>query len=64
MDIEMTFEEYLKSKKIDKEKFMLSEPDRYEEWAILFDQVHPDSFTLQKKFFINPIRRKYLLKED
>ena len=30
---------------------------------IAVDQVHPDSFTAQKLFLINPIRRKFPLKE-
>ena len=36
-------------------------------WAELkaiFDQVHPNSFTEQKKFLINDLRRKYHLKEE
>ncbi|WP_460471828.1 hypothetical protein [Emticicia fontis] len=57
----MTFEEYLISKKIDREKFAKAEPERFEEWKVLFDQMHPESFTMHKKFFINPIRRKYHL---
>jgi hypothetical protein len=57
----MTFEEYLISKKISKEKFAKAEPAQFEEWKILFDQLHPESFTMHKKFFINPIRRKYHL---
>ncbi|AFK01598.1 hypothetical protein Emtol_0444 [Emticicia oligotrophica DSM 17448] len=57
----MTFEEYLLSKKIDANKFMKSEPERFAEWRRLFAEMHPESFTSQKKFLINPTRRKYLL---
>ncbi len=57
----MTFDEYLISKKIDVHKFHVAEPVRFEEWKNLFAQMHPDSFTLHKKFLINPVRRKYLL---
>jgi len=57
----MTFEEYLISKKIDLEKFAKSEPERFEEWKVLFEQMHPESFTMHKKFQINPTRRKYHL---
>lgn len=57
----MTFEEYLISKKIDGVKFHHAEPLRFEEWKIMFSQMHPDSFTAHKKFLINPTRRKYLL---
>jgi hypothetical protein len=60
----MSFEEYLISKNIHKEAFKTAEPERYVEWSILFNQIHPDSFTLQKKFLLNPIRRKYLLKKE
>lgn len=60
----MTFEEYLISKKIDGALFRKMQPERYQEWAELFEQLHPDSFTMQKKFLINDIRNLYLLKED
>jgi len=29
----------------------------------IFEQVHPNSFTEQKKFLINDIRRRFLLQE-
>ncbi|CAH0995354.1 hypothetical protein EMA8858_01475 [Emticicia aquatica] len=57
----MTFDEYLISKKIDSKKFHQAEPERFEEWKLLFGQMHAESFTSHKKFLINPIRRKYLL---
>lgn len=57
----MTFEEYLISKKIDKDKFAQAEPERFREWSTLFSQMHPESFTMHKKFLINPTRRKYHL---
>ncbi|UTA69917.1 MULTISPECIES: hypothetical protein [Emticicia] len=57
----MTFEEYLISKKIDKDKFAQAEPERFREWSVLFSQMHPESFTMHKKFLINPTRRKYHL---
>ncbi len=57
----MTFDEYLVSKKIDGKKFHQAEPERFEEWKTLFEQMHADSFTAHKKFLINPTRRKYLL---
>ncbi|MFN8355347.1 MAG: hypothetical protein U0Y10_12905 [Spirosomataceae bacterium] len=58
----MTFEAYLQSKKIDQEAFERAEAERYHEWKQLFEQVHPESFTAQKKFLINSMRRKYLLR--
>ncbi|SNS97256.1 hypothetical protein SAMN05421640_1839 [Ekhidna lutea] len=57
----MEFKEYLKSKKIDPEKFQQGESTQYAEFKKLFDQVHPESFTQQKLFLINKIRRAYKL---
>ncbi|QJW89803.1 hypothetical protein HNV11_10645 [Spirosoma taeanense] len=57
----MTFEEYLLLKKIDAEQFLAAEPARYEEWKAEFSQMHPESFTVQKKFLLNDTRRKYLV---
>ena len=55
----MEFIEYLKSKKINPTAFKEDQPDQYDEWLMLFDQVHPNSFTQQKLFLINKLRRKY-----
>jgi len=41
----MTFEEYLVVKKIDFRDFTAHQPDRWQEWALLFEQVSPASFT-------------------
>lgn len=60
----MTFKEYLQAKKIDPKGFALAEPERFREFKLLFEQMHPDSFTAQKLFLINPIRRKYPLTEQ
>lgn len=60
----MTFEDYLISKKIDSAAFNKAEPDRWREWKSLFEEMIPSSFTSQKLYLINPIRRKYLLKEE
>ena len=60
----MTFEEYLVSKKIDSGAFSKNEPEVWATWKTEFDQMHPQSFTAQKLYLINPIRRKYLLKEE
>ena len=58
----MTFEEYLIGKKIDLESFQRSEPALFENWRMEFVQLHPNSFSAQKLYLINPIRRKYPLK--
>jgi len=55
----MTFEEYCAKKKINSEAFLKEEPERWKEWKFLFEQMHPNSFTEQKKFLINDVRRKY-----
>lgn len=55
------FEAYLISKKIDSNRFRNSEPDVWSAWKKEFDQMHPNSFTIQKLNLINPIRRKYQL---
>ncbi|HEU5289820.1 MAG TPA: hypothetical protein VFU05_04195 [Cyclobacteriaceae bacterium] len=59
----MNFEEYLISKKIDASAFRNAEPARWAEWEAEFGQIHPSSFTSQKLYLINPIRRKYPLQE-
>ncbi|GAB3938006.1 hypothetical protein GCM10028804_60490 [Larkinella terrae] len=58
----MTFEEYLSGKNIDENQFKKHEPSRYDAWKTEFLQVHPESFTTQKKFLINEIRRKYRIR--
>jgi len=55
------FETYLTAKKIDSIAFRKAEPQVWQEWSSEFDQMHPDSFTMQKLNLINPIRRKYTL---
>jgi hypothetical protein len=60
----MTFEEYLKSKKIDPKSFAKRDPERFSNFENIFNQLHPNSFTQQKLFLINRIRRAFPLKED
>lgn len=55
------FEDYLSGKKINPESFKQAEPELWGEWKMLFEQVHPDSFTAQKLFLINAVRRRYPL---
>jgi hypothetical protein len=55
----MTWEEYCIKKKINAEAFKQSEPQRWAELKFIFEQMHPNSFTEQKKFIINDIRRMY-----
>ncbi len=55
----MKFDEYLESKKIDSKKYKTAEPGQYAEFEKIFNQVHPESFTQQKLFLINKIRRTH-----
>ncbi len=57
----MDFEHYLLSKKIDSAAFREAEPQRWEDWFKEFEEVNENSFTAQKLYLINPIRRKYKL---
>jgi hypothetical protein len=59
----VTFEEYLKSKKIDSALFKAAESQRWQEWSLEFEQMHPDSFSSQKLYQLNAVRRKYKLIE-
>ncbi|WKN41734.1 hypothetical protein [Tunicatimonas pelagia] len=54
-----TFEEYLAKKKIDHEAFRRDEEGLWQEWETLFQTMHPNSFTAQKLFLINKIRRRF-----
>lgn len=58
----MNFDEYLISKKIDGTAFRTADSSLWNEWKDLFEAMSPASFTAQKLYLINSIRRKYLLK--
>lgn len=58
------FDSYLIDKKIDAKAFKNADLAQWEKLKILYDQVSPISFTAQKLFLINPIRRKFPLKEE
>lgn len=60
----MTFEEFLIKKKIDSHAFQSAEPAQWQEWKSLFEIISEVSFTSQKLYLINAIRRKHLLKND
>lgn len=60
----MNLRTYLIGKKIDPVLFKEREPDRYKSFNVLFSQMHPDSFTSQKLFLINKLRRKYKLEKE
>ncbi len=58
----MTFEEFLKDKKIDEFLFKNQNNQLFETWKDAFAQMSVESFVLQQKMKINKIRRKFLLK--
>jgi len=60
---ELTFTAYLKSKKIDTKSFFNAEKETFEKWKKEFDLMHPNSFTQQKLFLINKVRRNHPLQE-
>lgn len=60
----MDFTTYLQQKKIDAEAFRTADPHQWATWKKIFDQVHPDSFTAQKLYLINPLRRLFPYEED
>jgi hypothetical protein len=60
----ISFEAYLIGKKIDPEKFRAGDPAIWQEFATIFPQMHPKSFTAQKLYLINGIRRKYPLNKS
>ena len=59
----MTFNDYCISKKIDPVQFEAGNPTLWNELKVVFEQMHPTSFTVQKKFLINSTRRLYTLIE-
>jgi hypothetical protein len=61
MNSNPTFEDYLIGKKIDSDTFRKAEPETWKDWKREFEQMHPNSFTVQKLNLINPLRRKYPL---
>lgn len=60
----MNFRTYLIGKKIDPAKFKSEEAETYRSFNMLFSQMHPESFTAQKLFLINKLRRKYTLEKE
>jgi hypothetical protein len=60
----MTFEDFLKTKKIDENLFKNQKPLLFEEWKLMYNQTSIESFVLQKKMLINKIRREFLMVND
>lgn len=59
----MEFEEYCTLKKIDAKQFEQAESVLFAELKSIFSEMHAESFTVQKKFLINNLRRRFKLVE-
>ncbi len=59
----MEFEEYCASKKIDADQFKQTDEMLFSELKSIFSEMHVESFTTQKKFLINNLRRRFKLVE-
>lgn len=60
----MTFEEFLKKKKIDPEQLKTAERDLFQTFESDFNQMGDKSFEYSKKFWFNKLRRAHPLKEE
>lgn len=60
----MNWRAYLISKKIDPDQLKNQEGGLYKSFNVLFSQMHPDSFTAQKLYLINKLRRRYKLERE
>ena len=59
----MNFDEYLEEKGIKADAFKRKEPTNYAHLAQAYlPCIHPRSFSIQKLFLLNALRRKYSLK--
>jgi hypothetical protein len=57
--INQSFDDYLKGKKINPDSFKSAQVDEYQRLKQVFDELSPESFTAQKLFLINRIRRAH-----
>ena len=55
----VNWQEYLALKKIDAHAFQKGASDQYARFEQQFMQMHPESFTAQKLYLINDIRRAF-----
>lgn len=55
----MSLEEYFDKKNIDWQKLAQHEKPLWEALQKEFEQMHPNSFEMRKKFILNKIRRAY-----
>lgn len=59
----MTFDDFLRRRRLDVGAFRTAEPARAAEWEAWYAQMHADSFLLQVKQVLNDVRRRYHLAE-
>jgi len=59
-----SFEDYLRTKRIDSAKLKKAKPQLWQEWEQQYEQLNPVSFTDQKLYLINPLRRAFPLIEN
>ena len=59
----MTFEEDLTKRRIDVAAFAAGDPEKFNTWKLLYQQVHPNSFYTSVKMVINDVRRRFWLQE-
>jgi hypothetical protein len=55
------FHEFLVRKNIDAQGLSLGKPEIYLKWKEMFAELNEDSFVMQQKFQLNPIRRSFPL---
>jgi hypothetical protein len=64
MDYINSFENYLETKNIDPQLFANRDPENFADLKSFFDQTGSTSFSQQKLFLVNPLRRLYPLKRE
>jgi hypothetical protein len=55
------FNVFLVRKNIDAQGFSLGKPELFQKWKEIFVELNEDSFVMQQKFQLNPIRRSFPL---
>ena len=55
------FNAFLVRKNIDAQGFSLGKPELFQKWQEMFAELNEDSFVMQQKFQLNPIRRSFPL---
>jgi hypothetical protein len=61
---EADFDQYLITKKINPGRFKEGMITQYTEFKLVFNEVSPSSFTAQKLFWLNRLRRQFPLSDQ